>query len=84
MELGVIMNDRAWVLNAIQDLQELANQHSLKRVADALDDVLRVANTELQPELNSKYAATKEAMHRKSGEVVSFPANRKPQATWHS
>lgn len=80
--LGDGMSDREWILLAIQDLQELANQHAMERVAEALDDVFYVARTELNTERKRKASYREESSQHKTGEVVIFPSNRNLPATW--
>lgn len=77
------MNDRDWVLSAIQDLQELANRHDLEQVADALDDVFRVARTELESGHTGTSGDAIEPKPRSVGEVIVFPRQWKPPSAQH-
>ena len=45
------ISENAWVLTAIQDLQELASQQSPAQVNAALDGVCEIAKTELRHSL---------------------------------
>ncbi|MEM8777117.1 MAG: hypothetical protein AAGF53_18975 [Pseudomonadota bacterium] len=42
------MQEKHWIVSAVKDLQQLAQQSSMERVASALDIALEVAELELQ------------------------------------
>ena len=82
VELGAIMIERDWILTAIQDLQELANRHSMEEVANALNDVLQIAIVEVEADEEPKLIASSEQKPRTTCEVVILPCGRSAQNNW--
>ena len=77
------MSEKVWILSAIQDLQDLAIQHSLEDVANALADVLSVAIREVEADKEQRLERLAEEKQRSLGEVVNFPRNRSGQSNWN-